>query len=500
MSVLNSKDPSNGSSRGARTVNRRKPELVTQGAPKLVKQPIPNVEGLLDWVMNDARLVEFCASAVDPLEVAARLETFGLSARVARTRFGFPHVFAAAEIVYDTIPNFDVAVEDRKVPLMGRPMDLLRGALYAIPAVFFSVIILAFGLGSHWWLLPVGLTTSWGTSQAFSSLGWAMRARSDTRSDGLMAACSMLVTLVLCLAISLVVSAAYGGSLACVVVAVSLGLYISASSILVFHEAEYILVFCLVPAIIGSTLSLGVISDRDAAWCVAVSAALVVFFAVGPVASSGWRVPSFALASKVEAFKFMLYGVGCGLLTSAVIAFGTHGAQTAGTIAVAAGPLLLTLGLMEWQLRSLRSRTARALAATTELDQFGLQVRNALKRSIFTYTGVLLAISIASVLAAILGHITVAPLLVVAIDALGISFFLALILVSAGLIDLVLWGWVFTFVITAGTLFVAYVLKEQVTSDAGLLAVLLGSTSGITTLAILSRKVLSSPLTYEAKS
>jgi hypothetical protein len=500
MAVLNSKDPSNGAPRKGRQVNRRKPELVTQGAARLSVPPIPNVEGLLDWVMNDERLVEFCASAVDPLEVAARLETFGVSARVVKNRFGFPHVFAAAEVVYDTIPNLDIAVEDKDVPLMGRPMDLLRGALYAIPAVFFSVIILAYGLGSHWWLLPVGLTTSWGTSQAFSSLGWALRARSDARSDAFMAACSMLVTFVLCLAISLVISALYGGSLTCIVVTVSLSLYISASSILVFHENEYILVFCLVPAIVGSILSLWVISYVDAAWCVAGSAALVIVFAIGPIAMHRWRVPAFARASKIQALKFMLYGVGCGLLTSSVIAFGTHGAHTSGTVAVAAGPLLLTLGLMEWQLRSLRSRTATAMAQTTELDQFSLRVRFALERSILTYVGVLILVSAASVVAAIVGNITVAPMLVAAIDALGISFFLALILVSAGLINSVLVGWALTFGVMTATFVGAYVDEGHITSDAGLLAVLLGSATGVVTLALLSRSVLSSPLTYEAKS
>jgi hypothetical protein len=498
-SVLNSKDPSNAASRKAR-VNRRKPELVAPGGPRLTVPPIPNVEGLLDWVMNDERLLEYCASAVDPLEVAARLETFGVSARVVKNRFGFPHVFAAAEVVYDTIPNLDIAVDDQDVPLMGRPMDLLRGALYAIPAVFFSVIILAFGLGAHWWLLPVGLTTSWGTSQAFSSLGWALRARSDTRSDAFMAASSLLATLILCLAASLLISKLYGGSFDSIVVTVSLSLYISASSILVFHESEYVLVFCLVPAIVGSLLSLWIISYRDAAWCVASSAALVILFAIVPIASHRWRVPKFARATKVQAVKFMIYGVGCGLLTSSVIAFGTHGAHTSGTIAVAAGPLLLTLGLMEWQLRSLRCRTATALAETTELDQFALRVRFALERSILTYVGVLILVSAASVLVAIAGNVTVAPMLVASIDALGISFFLALILVSAGLINSVLVGWALTFGVMAATFVGSYVEKGQITSDAGLLAVLLGSTTGILTLAVLSRNVLSSPLTYEAKS
>jgi phospholipid N-methyltransferase len=46
----------------------------------------------------------------------------------------------------------------------------------------------------------------------------------------------------------------------------------------------------------------------------------------------------------------------------------------------------------------------------------------------------------------------------------------------------------------------AYVDEGHITSDAGLLAVLLGSATGVVTLALLSRSVLSSPLTYEAKS
>ncbi len=138
--------------------------------------------------------------------------------------------------------------------------------------------------------------------------------------------------------------------------------------------------------------------------------------------------------------------------------------------------------------------------ATTELDQFALRVRSALRRSIVTYVGVLILVSAGSVVAALLGHIKVAPMLVASIDALGISFFLALILVSAGLIGSVLVGWSITFAVLAATLTGAYVAKGVVTSDAGLLAVLLAAGSGIVTLAFLSRKVLSSPLTYEGKS
>jgi len=69
-------------------------------------EKLPDVQGLLDWVLRDPRLVEYCGSAVDQFEVAARLETFGLSARVVRTSFGFPNVFAAAAIVFESIPTW----------------------------------------------------------------------------------------------------------------------------------------------------------------------------------------------------------------------------------------------------------------------------------------------------------------------------------------------------------------------------------------------------------
>jgi len=70
-------------------------------------------------VLRDPRLVEYCGSAVDQFEVAARLETFGLSARVVRTSFGFPNVFAAAAIVFESIPYMDVRPEEKPGPKMG---------------------------------------------------------------------------------------------------------------------------------------------------------------------------------------------------------------------------------------------------------------------------------------------------------------------------------------------------------------------------------------------
>ena len=467
------------------------------GAPAAT---LPDVQGLLDWVLRDPRLVEYCASAVDQFEVAARLETFGLSARVVRSSFGFPDVFAAAAVVFTSIPYMDVRPEKKPGPKMGNAQDLLRGALYAMPAIFVSVVILSFHLSASWWLLPVGLTVAWGTTQAFTVLNWSLRDRKDHRSDAVLTASSILLTAVASLTVALIVRALLGGSAISVELAVALSVYIAASSILVFHAAERLLLICLAPGFIGSVLSLSVISNQDATWWILVSGILVVTFALGPVVTKSWQKPTFSSSTKRQAGKFLVYGLGCGLLTSAVIGFAVHSTRSSGSVAVAAGPLLVTLGLMEWQLRSLRSRTALALRETTDLQHFGQKARSAMVRSMTTYIGVLLITSVIATTIALVRHETMAPLLILTVDAIGISFFLALILVSAGLINRVLISWLVAFVAMTITLVSEWSATGHVAAAFGIVAVLISSLAAIASLSLLSRRVLLSPLNFEIQS
>jgi len=490
VTVLNDKKPL--------SVSRRAEFVGTAAAAAAnFRRRRPDRQGLLDWVRADERLVQHCASAVDSLEVAARLETFGLSARVVNSRFGYPNVFAAAEVICEAIPFSETEVSEKSMPPMGRPLDLLRGAIYAIPAVFFSVVVLNIGLGSRWWLLPVGLTVSWGTTQAFTVLNWSLRARKDQRSDSLLAAASMSVTALMTLLVALVVSFVLGGTATCVAVTVSLGVYVAASSVLVFHSRERLLLFCLTPALVGSALSLGVISYRAATWCIAVSAGLVVIGALGPLASDRWRVPAISSVTWRLAGKFSVYGVGCGLLTSTVVGFTTHADKSTAGVALAAGPLLVTLGMMEWQLRSLRSRMVTALTESTDLAQFGGRARTALARSLTSYFGSLLGVSLIALVIALIRNLTATPLLLLTVDAIGGAFFLALIFVSIGMIDRVLFAWLVTFAVMVATLLISWATTAHVAPDVGLLSVLFGASSGIVTLALLSRRVICSPLNYE---
>jgi hypothetical protein len=97
-------------------------------------------------------------------------------------------------------------------------------------------------------------------------------------------------------------------------------------------------------------------------------------------------------------------------------------------------------------------------------------------------------------------HQTMAPLLILTVDAIGISFFLALILVSAGLINRVLISWLVAFVAMTITLVSEWSATGHVAAAFGIVAVLISSLAAIASLSLLSRRVLLSPLNFEIQS
>ena len=87
----------------------------------------PDLQSLVDWVLDDPRRSRQISAAVDPLEVAARLETLGVSAQVARTRFEFPDVFSAGEALYKAIPRVDPDLTEARTLAPGGGTDLMDG-------------------------------------------------------------------------------------------------------------------------------------------------------------------------------------------------------------------------------------------------------------------------------------------------------------------------------------------------------------------------------------
>jgi hypothetical protein len=455
---------------------------------------------ITSWVRDDPQLAAECSAAVDALEVAARLETHGMSSRVAVDSFGYPDVFSAADTVYAALPFVAEEPEDPPSPPMGGPLDLLRGALYALPALFLPVVVAGFALHTRWWVLPIGLTVAWGVGQASATCAWALRGRKDHRSDALVPAVSIVVSAALCLGLAALATWTLGGNTASTVLAVGVAAYLAASGTLLFQQSEWLLAACMLPAALGSLLSVAhlpvTVSQRFAAWAVVTTVVLVVASSNRWLPTRRWRRPVLSRSDRVRAVKFLGYGIGCGMLISVFIGFAGELDSNGGGLIIAVWPLLLTLGLMEWQLRSFRSRATAALATSFTFMRFSRRVQVAFLRSVGLYV---VALGVLSVIGTIIGynrHAADIPVLVGSVAALGVSFFLALLLVSSGRITLVLLCWAATLAALAAELGVTFAISNHITPVAGLTALLGATVASIVLFSVLSSRVLTSPLSY----
>jgi hypothetical protein len=360
--------------------------------------------------------------------------------------------------------------------------------------------VVGFGLHLRWWVLPISLTVAWGTSQGAANGAWTLLGRKDSRSDAWVALMLSLVTGLLCLGLALAADGLAGASESSTATVAAIGLYVAASGALVFQRSERLLALCMVPAAVGSLLSYGRvpfgISRSAAAWCVVATAVLVVLAANRYVVTRRWHRPRLVGAEWAQAGKFLAYGTSCGLLLSALIGFagGIHGSARA--LSVAVWPLLLTLGLMEWQLRSFRNRATTALSMSHDLEDFAHRVGGAFLRSITIYVGGLAALSLGCVVIGRLDDAPSVPLLLVAVGALGIAFFMALLLTCSGRISMVLRCWLVTFAVLAGALVSFWQLAGHVTALDGLLSVLIATASAIVLFVTSARPVLVSPFSY----
>jgi hypothetical protein len=88
------------------------------------------------------------------------------------------------------------------------------------------------------------------------------------------------------------------------------------------------------------------------------------------------------------------------------------------------------------------------------------------------------------------------PILLACVGALGVAFFLALLLATSGRVDLVLASWGASFTVLALLLAAAYVDHNHIAPLTGLDALLVASGTAILLLSLLSSRVLISPLSY----
>ncbi|WP_030206632.1 hypothetical protein [Streptomyces sp. NRRL S-87] len=114
-----------------------------------------------------AELADRVGPAVHPYEVAALLEADGLSADAIRRRYGHPDIFSLAAALYERVPR--VFPEPPRTPDPWRPDTvrcLLRGVLFALPALAYLLTAPLWNPGRDAAPLVVAGILSWAWGQA----------------------------------------------------------------------------------------------------------------------------------------------------------------------------------------------------------------------------------------------------------------------------------------------------------------------------------------------
>jgi len=440
-----------------------------------------------------------CGPAVDPLEIAARLEAGGFSNQVVVDTYALPDVFALADVLYRDTP-FSAEPDPPAAPTTGGSWrDLARGALFALPTLSFTVGIKALGIHPIWWVLPAGLVVGWALSQLVACVAWTMRGAGDSAGGPVLVVAALALGVALSSLAGTVMARYFGGGLDAVLLAVAVTVYMVDTGLLLFYGDEIWLASALAP---GVAVAAWYLFDprwssfnRLASGAAIATVVLATAFALRHAVRRGWRRPQLGWSVAPKSAQFFAHGLCCGLLTSLLIGFESRPGHALTDVTLVVWPLLLTLGVMEWQLRTLRGRVTALLPASHGVRQFVAQAHRAFMRSLATYALLLGALSVAAGIVGATRHShLVLPLL--AQGVLGLAFFVALILIASGRVDLVIRSWVVALLACGGCLLALGLRASPLTTTSGVVAFAVTAAVALVMLLGYALPVVSSVFSY----
>lgn len=383
-----------------------------------------------------------CTQAVDAFEIAAGLEAAGVSDRQARTVYGAASVFELAQAMYDLVPTRPVQAAAPLDP-WSRParVHLLHGLLYALPGLMYAVALSMLQTGLNVLLLLVATIVAAGLGQGLSLLGHVLIGRGQKDAARALFRTALVVAAVIGALVML------GGWLVgpfspVVVLAAWQVAYLLAATILMVMEASALLLIVLAPGVLLAIVELSNLTaiPRDLtlgilALCV-VAAAVAAWFRLSgePLQLATQFKDRFGLARFDFAMSsgYFVYGIAtAGLISFAVVdAVARGGSGGAGSIALMMLPLVASLGVAEWMVYRLRSRALSALRASSSVDGFRGLARTQLARGVAIYGAVLLALTLATVIAFPQDRAEMFVMNTCAYGVLGLAFFCTTLLLS----------------------------------------------------------------------
>ncbi|MCD7437525.1 hypothetical protein K4B79_04740 [Streptomyces lincolnensis] len=374
-----------------------------------------------------ARLDDFVAAAVHPDEIAALLESDGLSDDQIRERYGVKNSFALAEELYERVerryPEPEGPVHDPwQVGLLG---CLLRGVVFALPGLGY-VLGAPFLAGPRGDLgLPAGTVPllagalcgwTWNQGLAHRAYSWLGLGDRPAARHSLLIGTPLGVLLG-----TLVASAVAGlGDLNAVAFAAGQSAYLGAATVLLVMGRERRLLAALLPMAVGAVIDL-VHPLPDVARLVLLLGSLAVvavlgLFEVAPAVLTQGRGAVFNLRLPprgrdqprrtrsrptttgprlTASLPYALFGLGTGVLVVyASLGDALTGDQQSAIAAPAAVALTLSMGPAEWLLYRFRSGSLTGLRSTSTPKAFWRTTARTVVQCLTAYLAGLLVLSV----------------------------------------------------------------------------------------------------------
>ncbi len=288
--------------------------------------PVERVEGDLALPPVLARMVsetpvalhEVIAAAVDPLEIAASLETCGLSNAVVQSRYGHKDVFGLADELYAAVELRGAPASDPGTKRSGDFSDLARGLVFAAPALMFAGAALALGSWLSWWSTPLALIWGWAFSQFVAYLSFSRRAWG--KPAGSAPAWGILAALISCGCLGVAGDALLGGNVYGVLFAAGACAFMTAAAELVAREQERLVALMLLPGAVGSIVFVVKEPWRLPAVVVlalaTASVAGTVLAALRHLPARWWHTAVVSRSEAPSAARYFAHGLCCGLFVA----------------------------------------------------------------------------------------------------------------------------------------------------------------------------------------
>jgi hypothetical protein len=349
--------------------------------------PLPRERRRPGWAKDPAdelaeRLFEPIASAVHPYEVAALLESDGLTPDQIGERYGRPDLFTLAEDLYERVPRHYPRPPAAVDPWRADPVRcVLRSLVFALPG-------LAYVLGGGLWhgrseiagLVVAGLA-AWAWNQGLSHRAHVRLAAGGRAAAGRTLAVGAPAGALVASAAGLAVAGPGPGAL----FAVGQSCYLAAASVLLVLGRERLLLASLLPVAAGAAATAAGTPPVPPAVALLLATVLLAAAAathrVRSALRSGPAAGDDGGPGLPRSLPYGLFGLGAGVLAALM------GAADPALVVV----LTLSMGYAEWLLYRFRSLAVGALRNSTGMSDFRLRAAGALVRCLCGYSALLAA-------------------------------------------------------------------------------------------------------------